>query len=142
LAMLPEPNVSAVLLKNADVRVALNLTEEWEKVLDTTLIQGCYIVRKSVLDAHPKAVEAFVAAAGESAEYMRTNADAPSIAARQGVVASEAIAAKAMQNCNLVCITGEEMKNISEAMFETLFEANPQSIGGKLPAADFYGKIG
>jgi len=142
LAMLPEPNVSAVLLKNADIRVALNLTEEWNKVLDTQLLQGCYIVRKSVLDEHPKAVEAFVKAAGESAEYMKREADAPAIAAAQGIVASEAIAAKAMQNCNLVCITGEEMKTISAAMYETLFEANPASIGGALPADDFYAEIG
>lgn len=142
LAMLPEPNVSAVLLKNADVRVALNLTQEWDKVIDTTLIQGCYIVKKSVLDEHPKAVEAFVKAADESAAYMRTEADAASIAAAQGVVASEAIAAKAMQNCNLVCITGEEMKTIAAAMFETLYEANPASVGGKLPADDFYAKLG
>jgi len=142
IAMLPEPNVSAVLLKNADVRVALNLTEEWEGVLDTTLVQGCYIVRKSILEEHPKAVAAFVEAAGASAEYMKTEADAPAIAAAQGIVASEAIAAKAMQNCNLVCITGDEMKNICVAMFETLFEANPKSIGGKLPADDFYAELG
>ena len=141
LAMLPEPQVSAALLKNPDVRVALDLTEEWEGVLDTQLIQGCYIVRKSVYEAHSKAIEAFVKAAGESAEYMKTEADAAAIAAAQGVVASEAIAAKAMQNCNLVCITGEEMKNISVAMLETLFEANPKSVGGKLPADDFYADL-
>ena len=29
LGMLPEPNVSAVLMKNKDARIALDLTEEW-----------------------------------------------------------------------------------------------------------------
>lgn len=141
LAMLPEPNVSAVLLKNEKVRIALDLTEAWETDFDTTLVQGCYIVQKSVLDEHPEAVSAFVEAAGRSAEYMLTADDAAKIAAEQGVVASEQIAAKAMQNCNLVCIAGEEMQRIASAMLSALFEANPKSVGGALPDDAFYAAL-
>ena len=32
LAMLPEPNVSSVLLKSETARVALDLTAEWDAV--------------------------------------------------------------------------------------------------------------
>lgn len=92
LAMLPEPNVSAVLLKNDSVRIALDLTKEWESAFDTTLVQGCYIVRKSVLEAHPQAVKAFVEAAAASTEYMLSAEDAPTVAAAQGIVPSEDVA--------------------------------------------------
>ena len=63
------------------------------------------------------------------------------IAAEQGVVASEQIAAKAMQNCNLVCIAGEEMQRIASAMLSALFEANPKSVGGALPDDAFYAAL-
>lgn len=31
VCMLPVPNVTSVLMKNSDVRAALDLTEEWER---------------------------------------------------------------------------------------------------------------
>ena len=141
LAMLPEPNVSAVLLKNDSVRIALDLTKEWESAFDTTLVQGCYIVRKSVLEAHPQAVKAFVEAAAASTEYMLSAEDAPAVAAAQGIVPSEGVAKKAIPHCNLVCITGEEMQRIAGEMLSALFEANPKSIGGALPGDAFYAKL-
>ncbi len=141
LAMLPEPNVSAVLLKNDSVRIALDLTKEWESAFDTTLVQGCYIVRKSVLEAHPQAVKAFVKAAAASTEYMLSAEDAPAVAAAQGIVPSEGVAKEAIPHCNLVCITGEEMQRIAGEMLSALFEANPKSIGGALPGDAFYAKL-
>ena len=141
LAMLPEPNVSAVLLKNDSVRIALDLTKEWESAFDTTLVQGCYIVRKSVLEAHPQAVKAFVEAAAASTEYMLSAEDAPAVAAAQGIVPSETVAKKAIPNCNLVCITGEEMRSIAEDMLSMLYDANPKSVGGALPDDAFYAKL-
>lgn len=141
LAMLPEPNVSAVLLKNDSVRIALDLTKEWESAFDTTLVQGCYIVRKSVLEAHPQAVKAFVEAAAASTEYMLSAEDAPAVAAAQGIVPSEGVAKEAIPHCNLVCITGEEMQRIAGEMLSALFEANPKSIGGALPGDAFYAKL-
>ena len=47
IGMLPEPNVSSAMTQNKDLRIALNLNEEWDKVADESsrLTMGCVIVR-------------------------------------------------------------------------------------------------
>lgn len=139
--MLPEPNVSSVLLKNDSVRVALDLTAEWDAVSDTTLLQGCYIVRKSVLEEEPEAVKAFLDAAADSATRVNEEEDAAALIAELGIVGSEAIAARAIPNCNIVCITGDEMRQASQAMLQVLFDANPSSVGGALPDDALYASL-
>ena len=141
LAMLPEPNVSSVLLKNESERIALDLTSEWDAVSDAQLLQGCYIVQRSVLESEPEAVRAFLSAAAESAARVNSEAEAPALIAELGIVGSEAIAARAIPNCNIVCLTGEQMQEAAEAMLSVLFAANPKSIGGQLPDASFYAKL-
>ena len=49
-----------------------------------------------------------------------------------------AVAEKAIPYCNIVCITGEEMKSSVQGYFQVLFDQNPQSVGGALPGDDFY----
>ena len=49
-----------------------------------------------------------------------------------------AVAEKALPYCNIVCITGSEMGEKLSGYLTVLQEANPQSVGGKLPEADFY----
>ena len=40
--------------------------------------------------------------------------------------------------CNIVYIDGEEMKEKLSGYLAVLLEQNPQSVGGQLPADDFY----
>ena len=47
-------------------------------------------------------------------------------------------AQKALPFCNIVCITGSEMAEKLSGYLAVLHEANPQSVGGKLPGDDFY----
>ena len=48
------------------------------------------------------------------------------------------VAVKAVPNCNIVFITGEEMKQKLSGYLKVLSEQNPKAIGGMLPADDFY----
>lgn len=141
LAMLPEPNVSSVLVKSDVARVALDLTAEWDAVSDTALLQGCYIVRRSVLEEEPEAVKAFVEAAADSAARVVSEDGAAKLIAELGIVGSEDIAARAIPNCNIVCITGEEMRKAAAAMLQVLFDANPASVGGTLPDDALYASL-
>lgn len=138
IAMLPEPNVTAAMLKNDALRVALDLTKEFETASGKSLVQGCYIVRKSVYTENKKAVEAFTEACGISVGKVNSDPGAAALIAELGIVGSEAIAKNAIPRCNIVCITGSEMKELTDAMLNVLYEANPASIGGKLPGEDFY----
>lgn len=138
LAMLPEPNVSAVLAKNANTRVALDLTAEWNKVSDTKLVQGCYVVQKSVYDSHKKAVDAFFDQVADSVDNVNTDAGAAAVVAAQGIVPSEGVAKSAIPRSNIVCVRGDEMKAAVSAMLKVLFDANPKSVGGALPGDELY----
>lgn len=139
LGMLPEPNVTSVLMQNQDTHIALNLTEEWNKVCDTDLVQGVFIVRNEYLEAHPEMVEKFLSYAAESAGYVVNNAaDASLLVEKYGVMPAAKAAEKAIPNCNIVCITGDEMKADVSAMLNVLFDSNPKSVGGALPGDDFY----
>ncbi len=138
LCMLPEPNVSAVLLKNQDVRVALDLNDAWAASTGVKLVQGCYIASAAFCEEHPKLVEQFLADYSASAEQVLTSADAAGVVAAMGILPSEAVAAKAIPNCNIVCVTGDEMRSMASEMLGKLFAANPKSVGGALPGDDFY----
>ena len=50
------------------------------------------------------------------------------------------LAKKAIPNCNICCIDGEEGIASMKSILNVLFAANPKSVGGSLPADEFYGK--
>ena len=87
IAVLPQPYVTAAGLQDDTLRVALDLTEEWNKVADTQLITGVTVVRKEYAEEHPDVVAAFLTDYAKSVEA--ANADLDGTAAlceEQGVV--------------------------------------------------------
>lgn len=47
-------------------------------------------------------------------------------------IVTEDVAVKAIPECNIVCITGEDMKEQLSGYLAVLKDANPESIGGEL----------
>ncbi len=143
LGMLPEPNVTAVLSANSDVRIALNLTDEWNKISGGTskLIQGCVIVNKAFADANKAALDDFLTEYKESIDYVNENkAEAGVMIAENGILPKAEIAEKAIPNSNIVYIDGDEMQKQLSGLLEILLNANPVSVGGILPDDAFYYK--
>ena len=138
LAMLPEPQVSAALLKAPSARAAIDLTEEWSRLSDTPLVQGVYIARRSTYEARRNEIDAFMDRVAGSVEKVNTEADAAEVVAAAGVVPNSVIAGMAIPRANIVCIRGGEMKDAVSGMLAVLYEAQPSSVGGALPGADFY----
>ena len=142
LAVLPQPFVTSVLAKNPDVRIALNLTEEWDKVTEdgSKLTMGALVVRKDFAESNPEAVRNFLKEYQASTQYVTDEAnldDAAALIEQYGII-SAAVAKQALPYCNIVCITGEEMRTAAEGFLSILAKANPQSVGGTLPVEDFY----
>ena len=131
IGMLPEPNVTSTLAGNDNLRIALNLTEEWNKVCSTELVQGVVIARKSFVNEHPEAIEQFLREYEKSSALVNENID-------EAAKLIVEIAKKAIPNCNISFSKGEAMHKAVEGMLAVLFEANTKSIGGKLPDKDFY----
>ena len=139
IGMLPEPNVTSTLAGNDNLRIALNLTEEWNKVCSTELVQGVVIARKSFVNEHPEAIEQFLREYEKSSAFVNENIDeAAKLIVDVGILGNVEIAKKAIPNCNISFSKGEAMHKAVEGMLAVLFEANPKSIGGKLPDKDFY----
>ena len=139
IAVLPQPYVTAAGLQDDTLRVALDLTEEWNKVCSTELVQGVVIARKSFVNEHPEAIEQFLREYEKSSAFVNENIDeAAKFIVDAGILGNVEIAKKAIPNCNISFSKGEAMHKAVEGMLAVLFEANPKSIGGKLPDKDFY----
>ena len=139
IAVLPQPYVTAAGLKDDTLRVALDMTAEWDKVADTQLITGVTVVRKAYAEEHPDVVAAFLTDYARSVEAANTDLDGTAaLCEEQGVVAKAAIAKKALPNCNIVCLTGEELKADVSGYLQVLYDADPAAVGGTLPGEDFY----
>lgn len=141
VCMLPVPAATALMLKDSTVREALNVSAEWDKVAENPLVMGCVVVRTQFMEENPQLVERFLQEYEASINYMKDEANAPSAAqyvAQFGITANAAIAAKAIPQCNLTYLAGEEMRNAIQSYYEMLFTADPASIGGGNPDDAFY----
>ena len=139
IGMLPQPNVTAAMSGSESLRIALDLTEEWNKVSDTKLVQGVLIARKSFAEANKEAIELFLRDYEQSANFVNTDIDAAAkLIAEAEILPKEGLAKKAIPTCNITFISGRDMKAAVSGMLGVLFEANPKSIGGTLPGDDFY----
>lgn len=139
IAMLPQPFVTVAQGKIEGLRVALDLTEQWDALDNgSALLTGVIVARREVVEANPAAVDAFLADYAESVEWVNANtADAAALIGEYGIVEA-AVAEKALPYCNIVCITGAEMKDKLSGYLQVLSDADASSVGGALPEDDFY----
>ena len=140
IAMLPQPYVTAAAAQLGEgFRAAVSLSEAWDALDNgSRCVTAGVVVRAEFAEAHPEAVEAFLAEMAESVDWVNADpADAGEICGALNIVKAP-IAAKAIPNCNLVCLTGEEMISAATGTLETLFALNPSAVGGALPGEDFW----
>ena len=139
IALLPQPFVTAAQDRIDGLRMALDLTEEWDKLNNgSALITGVIIARREVVEQNAAAVDAFLKDYAASVDWVNANtADAAALIGRYGIVA-DAVAEKALPYCNIVCITGVEMQEKLSGYLFALWDADPAAVGGAMPDNDFY----
>ena len=144
LVLLPEPQVTAVLSANKNARIALNLTEEWDKQqvyekFPSSLIMGCVVVDTQFAAENRETVNKFLLEYKNSIEFAKANIDETAeLIEKFEILPSAQVAKKALPNCALTYIDGTEMKDHMYDFLEVLYIANKDSIGGKLPDDKFY----
>lgn len=140
LCMLPVPAATSVMMQNQEVRPALDLTEEWENVTDAgVLTMGCVVVRTAFAQEHPEAVDAFLEEYAQSIDYVKGDVEqAAQLVAQFEITPKAAIAQAAIPQANLVCITGDQVRENIQGYYHVLFQADPTSIGGSIPDDAFY----
>ncbi len=139
IAMLPQPYATTVMMNNDKVRIALDVTKEWEaRNEDSTVVTGVLVVNTAFAEEHPEAVEAFLEEYQASVDFVNANVEEAAALVEKFNIFKAAVAAKAIPYCNITLITGEDMKQKASAYLEVLFGQNPKSVGGKLPEEEFY----
>lgn len=142
VALLPQPFVTTAQTKNDKIRIALDLTEEWDRLQEgenpSTMITGVIVGRKEFVEEHPEAVKKFMDSYKESVEYVNQNISAAATLIEKYDIVPAEVAEKALPYCNIVFIEGKEMKERLSGYLRVLMEQNPKSIGGEVPADEFY----
>ncbi|MBQ9195958.1 MAG: ABC transporter substrate-binding protein [Clostridia bacterium] len=139
VAMLPQPFVTVASAQVEGLRVALDLTAEWDALDNgSRLITSGIMARRSYAEQHPEEVAAFLNDFAASVEFVNGNVEEAAKLVEELGIVKAAVAQKAIPQCNIVCITGDEAREILPGYLETLLALNPASIGGSLPGDDFY----
>lgn len=140
IAVLPQPYVTAAQSQIEGLNVALNLTEEWNKVsTDSDLVTGVLVASTEFIEQNEAAFEEFLKDYQASIEWVNSNtADAAELVANYGIVAKAPLAQKALPACNITYVHGAEMKTKLSGYLQVLFDQNPKAVGGAMPGDDFY----
>ena len=139
VAMLPQPVVTVALAKVPGVNVVLDMNAEWDAVANgPKLVTAGLIGRKEFIDAHPEQIKDFLDELKTSTDWTNANVEEAAELIGSYDIVDASIAKVCLPACNVVCITGKEMKDSTEAYFQVLFDQNPESVGGKMPGNDFY----
>ena len=140
LALLPQPFVTVAQGKLENLRVALDLTAEWDALDNgSAMITGVAVARRDYVEKNPELIEEFLTEYAKSVEWVNENvAEAAELVVQNGIVESSAVAEKALPQCNIVCLTGQEMFEKLSGYLQVLAQANPESVGGELPRDDFF----
>lgn len=146
--MLPVPAATALEAKSEGKLTAhLSLSDQWDELRNgSQLTMGCIVVRTQFAQEHPEAVEEFLREYKGSIEYMsepgnladETEMNPARLVERYGIAPSAGIAMKAIPQCNLVCVTGTDMRSAIQGYYEVLYAADPAAIGGSIPDDGFY----
>ncbi|WP_408070936.1 MqnA/MqnD/SBP family protein [Butyrivibrio sp. JL13D10] len=140
IAILPQPFVTVATTKNENVSAVFDLTDEWDAVSNgSKLITGVTVVRKDFLNEHPDEVKTFIDEHEKSTEKATSDVEGTAnLVAEYGIIEKAPIAAKAIPECNIVCITGDVANTALSGYLQVLYDQEPKSIGGAMPGDDFY----
>lgn len=142
IGLLPQPFVTAAMAQNENLKMVLNLTEEWDKTQPengSALVTGVTVCRKEVIENQADAVDTFLKEHEESAAFANANVEETAqLVADAGIIEKAPVAAKAIPYCNITYIDGADMQTKVSGYLSVLFDLDPTSIGGQLPDEGFY----
>lgn len=141
ITVLPEPWVSTVLNKNKDLKLALDMQQEWVRIngADVPFAQTCLVVNADFAKNNPAVVTKFLEEYAAAIDWVNKNpAAAGELIKKQDIGIPADVAAAAIPRCNLRYMSAIDAKPAVEKYLQVLLDFSPDSIGGKLPDAKFY----
>ena len=143
IAMLPQPFVTTAQSKVETIRTALDLSEEWDKLQEgaeapSAMFTGVVVARTEFVSEHPEEIADFMARYKESVDFVNNNVEKGAELVGKYEIVPAPVAVKAIPECNITYIDGEEMKEKLSGYLDSLYQQNPAAVGGALPTDEFY----
>ena len=141
IVLSPEPAATALLSAVEGARRAIVLDDSWDDLdNETEYITGVTVVRREFAEANPDAVRRFLEEYEDSIEFADERpADAAALVVEFGILEQNAaLIAKAIPNCHIDFIDGQEMKAELSKYYSLLVEINAAAFGGAVPDEKFY----
>ncbi|PKM51687.1 MAG: hypothetical protein CVV02_05305 [Firmicutes bacterium HGW-Firmicutes-7] len=140
IALLPQPFVTTTIMKNKNVEIAVDLTEEWDALENgSQLTMGCLVASKAFVEANKDKLDDFLNAYEESVTWVNDNPErAGEYIEKHGIIGNKEVATIAIPNCSIVYKDGKEAKEMLQGFYKVLFEIDAKALGGTLPNDAFY----
>ncbi len=144
LALLPEPFATMALAGNKNLQVVGDIQKEWVKAGGSdNYPMTVLVVSRDLARKHPAAVKVIYESIQNSIQWVSANpADAGVLVERYNLGIKAPVAAAAIPRSSYVFIPAPQARSSLESLFQAFLEYAPQSIGGKLPADNFYLDVG
>jgi NitT/TauT family transport system substrate-binding protein len=139
-AVLPEPQVTQVLLKNPAVKIVKNFNEEWEMAEgnNVKLPQAGMIVQNKFAKEYPEALNTIQDAYGSAIELTINDPKTVSQLVQDNFNIPALIFEQSMTRTKLQFATANDAKADVENYLSKLLEFSPDMVGGQLPDEEFY----
>jgi len=140
IGLLPQPHVTTAMMKNPELRIAVDMTKVWEEAnVGNQLAMGVLVAQTAFAKTNQETLNLFLEEYEASVAYVNDNIqEAAQLVETTGILPSAAIAQKAIPLSNIVYIDVNEARPFLDAYFKVLYDFEPNSIGGKLADDAFY----
>lgn len=127
VGLLPQPFVTTALMKNDKLKVALDLNELWEASMndDSRLVTGVVIAKNEFIKDHADRVDAFMDAYKESVDFVNSDTEAAAQIIGDHDIIPKEVAQKAIPDCSIVFIEGDDMKTMLSGLPDNFKCQNP-----------------
>jgi NitT/TauT family transport system substrate-binding protein len=140
LALIPEPFATMARLGNANLVTVSDIQAEWvaagggENYPITVLVVDARFAKEN-----PSAMKIILAAVKDSIEWVQANpAGAGALVEKYELGLKAPVVAASVPRSNYAFIEAQAARPALTALYQTLLEFAPDSIGGKLPGDSFY----
>jgi len=140
IAILPEPFVTMVLLKNKNVKLAFDFGKEWEIYKNgQALPMSCLMIRSEFAQNNPELIASFLKKYKESIDWANNNIDDAAKLVEKFEIGMDAVTAReAIPRCNIKYTDSSQAKNLVNDYIKTLLDFSPEDVGGKIPDEKFF----
>lgn len=138
LALLPQPFVAVAQLKSPDIRIAVDLNQEWANLGEGSLITGVTVARAELIKEQPEKLENFLKDYESSVSFVYNNHEEAAKLIGEFDIINEKAALLALPYAGITFVKGGEMVAQLTPFYQMLFDSNPATTGGSLPTDAFY----